>query len=185
MRLFIALPLPLEVEEYLSKIIFAFKQKKAGINWVAPKNIHLTVKFLGESEDAKVPSITSAIDSVARAYPVLHATVDAVGAFPDMKRPRVIWAGMSGDIDKMAGVAIDIENAMSEFGFEKENRPFKPHLTLGRVKDVYGLSDLTTYLGSYNITPTDLTLDKIVLFKSTLTPRGPIYDRLHEGMLGG
>jgi len=185
MRLFIALPLPDDVEQYLGSIIDDLKQKRGKVKWVDSKNIHLTIKFLGETEESKVESISTAIKKVAGNHNSIKCTINKIGAFPNLMRPKVIWAGMQNNIDKLEAIASEIDNEMSELGFEKENRKFKSHLTLGRVKDNRDLYYLTKYLESYRIEPQDILYDNIVLFKSTLTPDGPIYERLCEVNLGG
>lgn len=183
MRLFIALPLPEEIEEHLGKVIFALKQKRGKVKWVAPKNIHLTVKFLGEVEEDRIDKITPLLSEVAKKYHVIRTSTDRIGAFPNPKHPKILWAGLNGETDRMADLAGAVEDALVPLGFEKENRKFKAHLTLGRIKDGRDLNELTAYLQSYDFTPAAFTMDRIVLFKSTLTPRGPIYDRLFEAVL--
>lgn len=186
MRLFIALPLPREIEESLGKIIFVLKQKGGGrIKWVAPKNIHLTVKFLGETSEEKLEGIKNAIEQISKKYKVAECAVDKVGAFPDLVRPRVIWAGLSGDIETLQAIVDDIEEGMAALGFPREEKRFKPHLTLGRVKENYGLGELVSYIKGYTMAPEHFRMETLVLFKSTLTPKGPIYERLYEAGLGG
>jgi RNA 2',3'-cyclic 3'-phosphodiesterase len=180
MRLFIALPLSREIEESLGKLIFVLKQKGGPVKWVAPKNIHLTVKFLGEVDEIKVNDIKAAVEKTAAKYRMVESTVEKIGAFPDFVRPRVIWAGMTGGIETIDGMVKDIEDAMAALGFPREDKRFKPHITLGRVKENYGLGDLISYIKSYHLVPMPLNLESLVLFQSTLTPRGPIYDRLLE-----
>ncbi len=185
MRLFIALPLPREIEEELGRIIFILKQKGGGgrIKWVAPKNIHMTVRFLGDTDEDKVPAVKESIQRVASRYKVVECVVDTLGAFPDLKRPRVFWAGLSGGIELLESIAVDMEEEMRRLGFPPEDKKFKPHLTLGRVKESYGLEDLAAYMRNYQVAPISFRLDKLVLFKSILTPQGPIYSRLLEANL--
>jgi RNA 2',3'-cyclic 3'-phosphodiesterase len=185
MRLFIALPLPREIEEELGRIIFILKQKGGGgrIKWVAPKNIHLTVRFLGDTDEDKLPAIREAIQRIASKYPVVECAVDSLGAFPDLKRPRVFWTGLSGGIEFLNSIAADMEEEMRRLGFPPEDKKFKPHLTLGRVKESYGLDDLAAYIRNYRVAALPFRLDKLVLFKSVLTPQGPIYSRLLEANL--
>ncbi|MBN2225743.1 MAG: RNA 2',3'-cyclic phosphodiesterase [candidate division Zixibacteria bacterium] len=183
MRLFIALPLPKEVEEELGRIIFALKQKGPRIKWVTPKNVHLTVKFLGETPEKQVEAITDAVRQTAAGHTVITCATGGLGAFPNLKRPRVYWVGLTGQIDRLQAIARDMDEHTARLGFERENRPFKPHLTLGRVRESYGLDDLAAYIENYEFTPQPVILDRLVLFKSTLTPRGPIYDRLCESPL--
>ena len=185
MRLFIALPLSDDVEQFLSNIILDLKQKRGRVKWVASKNIHLTMKFLGETDESKVEAISTALKKVAGKHSSVKCTIDKIGGFPNLKRPKVIWAGLKDNIDKLEVIASDTDDEMALLGFEKENRKFKSHLTLGRVKDAGDLYELTNYLESYQLHPKEIMFDRIVLFKSTLTPHGPIYEKLCESELGG
>jgi 2'-5' RNA ligase len=178
MRLFIALPLTKEMEETLGKLIFVLKQKGGQVKWVAPKNIHLTAKFLGEVDESKVPDIKNAIQMVAGKYPKVESSFDKIGGFPDLVRPRVIWAGLTGGVEAVQVIVDDLEEEMFKLGFAREDKRFKPHITLGRVKENYGLGDLVTYIKNYHVEPMTIELAHLVLFKSTLTPGGPIYERL-------
>ena len=180
MRLFIASPLTHEIEQFLAEIIFDLKQKRGRIKWVDANNIHLTLKFLGETDESKVEPIKDAIKQISIKHNKIASHIDKIGVFPNLNRPRVIWAGLSENIETLRALAHDTENAMANLGFEKENRPFKSHLTLGRVKEDSGLYDLKEAIKSYNIESQPITFDKIILFKSTLTRSGPIYDPLFE-----
>jgi 2'-5' RNA ligase len=184
LRLFIALPLPHEVETELGRLLDLLRPIGPEVKWVPAKNIHLTVKFLGDTEEKLVDKITSAIDQVAAAYQPFESVMDRVGGFPNLRRPRVIWVGRTEPTENAARMARDIDLRMRELRFEKEKRGFKAHLTLGRVREGRRIDDLAAYLETFKLQPIPLKLDRLVLFKSTLTPKGAIYDRLHEAMLG-
>lgn len=184
MRLFIALPLETGVEEQLGNTISLMKQKGGSVKWVAPQNIHLTVKFLGDTEESLVDRIKEQIDTAASDYEPVRSRIDRVGAFPNLRRPRVIWAGLAEGIEALAQIAADIDGRMHSLGWEKETRRFKPHLTLGRVRDSRDLENLAAFIKDYEMAELPFTFDRLVLFKSTLMPRGPIYDRLYETVLG-
>lgn len=206
LRLFIAMPLPHEVERSLDRLLSDLRPRSTNVKWVTAKNIHLTLKFLGDTDEALVPTITSAIDQAATPYQPFRTTLNQVGAFPNLRRPRVFWVGGSGPIPtatpRNAGhgggapeaykpvipdaghLARDIDQSLNKLGFDLEKRPFKPHLTLGRVRQGRRVDDLADYLQTFEPAPIPLTLDRIVLFKSTLTPQGAIYERLHETNLG-
>jgi len=183
MRLFIAMPLPKNIEESLGKVIFVLKQKRTRVSWVAPKNIHLTLKFLGETDEQKVKPISEAIAGVAAKYGVINSGIDQIGAFPNLNRPRIIWAGLSEETETLAAIAFDMENEMEKLGFAREARAFKSHLTLGRVKDSFNLGELAEAVKKYEFAPEKALLDSIVLFKSTLTAQGAIYERLFQAPL--
>lgn len=183
MRLFIATPLANEVEQKLAGIIEELKPHGGKIKYVAPHNIHLTLKFLGNTESDKVPALTSAIDKIATNYQPINSSLDNVGGFPNLRRPKVIWIGFKQNVEQLIKLVDDIEIQTARLGWEKENRKFKAHLTLGRVKDEHHLDGLTQFLLDYKIDPIPLTFDRIILFQSTLTQKGPIYKNLHEVIL--
>ncbi len=183
-RLFIALPLGQEVERYLSSIIDELKPHGGSVKWVAPQNVHLTVRFLGDTEEQRVPKIKQLLDKVASEYPTVATTIDRLGAFPNLRRPRVIWAGIHDNVDRLEKLARQVELGVRKLRFEKETKGFKPHLTLARIRKPQGLEQLIAHLESFVLEPQVLTLDRLVLFKSTLTPKGPIYNRLYEAVLG-
>lgn len=181
MRLFIALPLPSAVEHHLGRIIDNLKKSHANVKWVKSSNIHLTLRFLGETDQRLVPELTKMLDTVSSDTKPFTISSDKIGAFPNTRKPRVVWAGMSGsDVELMYDLANKIEKGVRQLGFEPEERSFKPHLTLGRLRDPRQPSDLPQFLESYRVELIEFVLDKLVLFQSTLTPKGPIYDRLHE-----
>jgi 2'-5' RNA ligase len=184
MRLFIALPLPKPAEEELGRIITLLEQKGGRVKWVDPKNIHLTARFLGDTEERLVDDLSSLIDNVAGQFNPVASAINQLGAFPNLRRPRVIWVSLQENIEVLAKIAGQVELAVRELRFKKEPRQFKPHLTLGRVKDTSSLENLTSYIQDFTLQEIPVTFDRLTLFKSTLTPQGPIYDRLHEAMLG-
>jgi len=184
MRLFIALPLEPPVRDYLGRVIEQLRRSRASVKWVNPKNMHLTVRFLGETPEATVPKLTRLMDEIAPQFSGVDVAVDKLGAFPNLRKPRVVWAGLSGDIEPLEKMARQIELAVRKLRFEPEKKGFKPHLTLGRLRDPRNCGDLPEVIERFSIEPTMLRLDRIVLFKSTLTPQGPIYDKLHETLLG-
>lgn len=185
MRLFIALPLPKPVEEELGRIITLLEQRGGRVKWVAPNNIHLTVRFLGDTEEHLVDDLSALIDTMAVKFGPVQSVIDQLGAFPNLRRPRVIWAGLRENIEPLAKLSVQVELAVRELRFKKEPRQFKAHLTLGRVKDPSCLGDLTSYIQDFTFQEIPVTFDRLTLFRSTLTPQGPIYDRLHEAKLGG
>lgn len=183
MRLFIASPLNREIENRLGVIIDELRQKGGRVKWVDPKHIHLTMRFLGETEEARVEKITREIDRIAADFSSANTSINQLGGFPNLKRPRVIWVGLDESAEPLAKMARQLELGMRQLRYEKE-KPFRAHLTLGRVRDPNALDDLAIYLEKYRFEPIPVVFDRVVLFKSTLTPNGPIYERLHEAKLG-
>lgn len=184
MRLFVATPLPEEIEQYLGEIIDRLADHSGGIKWVAAKNIHLTLRFLGETEPARVGKVTNLIDDVASQYAAVDTVLDNLGGFPNLKKPRIIWAGLDNGIEELSQIALQLELGVRKLRFEPEQRRFKAHLTLGRIRDHRQLGDMAEQLVRLRVEPHPFRFDRIVLFKSTLTPGGAIYERLHEACLG-
>lgn len=183
-RLFIAMPLPQPVETGLGRLLGRLRPKSRNVKWVPAENIHLTIKFLGDTDRSLIPRIISAINSVATSYQPFETELDLVGAFPNLQRPRVFWVGSSREMPGLANLARDIDHQLQALKFAKETRPFKAHLTLGRVRQGKQIDELGDFLGSFELAPLSLCLDRLVLFQSTLTPSGAVYVRLHEVSLG-
>ncbi len=184
MRLFIAIPLSSAVETELAGIITLLKKHDDAVKWVDPKNIHLTLRFLGEVEATSLPLLKKAISDITVRHKRVKSTINTVGAFPNLKRPRVIWCGIASSVDELKAIADEIETELVSLGFAKEEKPFKAHLTIGRVKEGANPTQLAEYVSQYKITPIPVSFDRIVLFKSTLTQTGPIYEQLHTSELG-
>jgi len=184
-RLFLAFPLAVEVTDYLGTVIADLKPHTDSIKWVAPKNIHLTARFLGDTKEDAVPRLKELVDSVALAHTPVSSSLMQLGAFPNLSRPKVIWVGISEGADRLGDIACDIEQRVRRLKFEPDSKPFKSHLTLGRVREGARLDRFVDHLKSCSIKSIPVTFESIVLFKSTLTSQGPIYERLHEVRLSG
>jgi 2'-5' RNA ligase len=184
-RAFVALPLPHEVERRLATIIADLSKRSREVKWVRAESVHLTVKFLGDTDEKLIYRIGAALDAIAAESQPMVSVIDRLGGFPSLKRPRVIWAGGGEPLDPAVRLAGRGDAVTAEFGFDRETRPFKAHLTLGRVREGRRVDDLARYIESYRVEPCEMRLDRLVLIKSILTPQGAIYQRLHEALLGG
>lgn len=141
MRLFIALNFPDETRRALHDASAALRDAvPRGVSWVRPDGLHLTLKFLGEVEEARVAEVAAALGRVAAAHAPVRLVVAGVGAFPSLARPRVVWAGVD-PTPRLELLQHDVEAACAELGFEVEGRAFRPHVTLGRVRPGTRASD--------------------------------------------
>jgi RNA 2',3'-cyclic 3'-phosphodiesterase len=183
MRLFIAFPLERSIGEQLGRIVTSLKQMGGDVKWVDPKNIHLTACFLGETDQIKVGAITKVIDEIASQHRKVSTTIAKVGAFPSIAKPRVIWVGMTEGSDDLGVTADSLVGKIRRLGFVLDDKPFKPHLTLGRVREGGRIGELAEYLTSFTFAPIPVQFDKLTLYKSILTPQGPIYEGLHSAGL--
>jgi len=184
MRLFIALPFAPPVKQRLGEIIAEFKQFDEPVRWVKADNIHLTLRFLGETEEKLVPRLQEMITTIAPRYQSVEANFSTLGAFPNLRRPRVIWVGLTDLPEHLFALADEIEQKIRQLGFKPEHRRFKPHVTLGRVKRDRQVRVLPAEIERYPMEPIAVRLDTLTLFKSTLTPDGPIYEALTACSLG-
>lgn len=134
MRLFLAINLPDDVRQAIGREVAAPLQRVApGLSWVRDAALHLTVKFLGEQPPELVPRIVDALRRVGERNKAIEVEIGGVGAFPNFRRPRVVWIGVSPD-PKLELLHHDVESACEELGLPLDGKPFRPHLTLARVK---------------------------------------------------
>ena len=180
-RSFIAIDFPEETRKALEDIQKELKQCGAGVRWVKPSSIHLTLKFLGNIHPAQVEDIARAVAQEVRDEPPITLGAAGLGTFPSRRKPRVIWIGMEGEVRRLTRIQSRVENALEPLGFVREKRPFRPHLTIGRVKDhrrLQALIDAMTALELPEFDSFDVT--EIILYKSDLRPTGAIYTKLHR-----
>src|ERR1043166_7801774 len=131
MRCFIGIALPDPVRGLLVRVQEALRRADADVKWVEEENLHLSMKFLGNVTDEQVARLTELLTIEAARWPAMKLTYAGVGTFPDRGDPRVVWAGATGDLEKLAGLAAAVERAAEQVGVPREGRPFVAHLTLG------------------------------------------------------
>jgi 2'-5' RNA ligase len=181
-RLFVALEPPDPVRRRLAALADELRRaagRAAGeVRWVAPENVHLTLQFLGAVPEERVPAVEAALrDAAATAGRPLSLSLHGAGGFPNARRPRVLWAGLEGDVPLLAALVTELGARLAKLGFPPEDRPFAPHLTLGRAKDGRGAPGLAGALAAATqaeATPWRAT--ELVLFESHLSPKGPRYE---------
>ena len=187
MRTFIAIELPKEIKDSLLKVQDKLKTSGADVKWVSPKNIHLTLKFLGEIDDKKLGKITQILEEITQDKNPYLLRLSSIGAFPKINFPRVIWVGTDRGDTETKQIANALEENIAKIGIPKEDRPLSCHITLGRVKSSLNREGLVENLNNLANYPQKLNLEflvtKITLFKSTLTPKDPIYEALKEASL--
>lgn len=174
MRLFIAVEIPLEIRKKLASMREKIGEEVAKIKWVEEKNIHMTMKFLGEVDECKVEGIKGALSSVKQE--TFECSVKGFGTFPNDNYVKVIWAGIApeGPFRKLHD---QIDSSLEPLGFGKDSR-FSPHATIGRVrfvKDKEALGESITKLKDAGAGG-DFMTKGFVLKKSTLTEKGPVYE---------
>jgi 2'-5' RNA ligase len=180
-RSFIAIDLPDETRKALSAVQEQLRRSRAEVRWVRPTGIHLTLKFLGNIHPAQVDDIGAAAAQVIRDESPITLWAAGLGGFPNNRKPRVIWVGLRGEVDRLAHIQAGLEKALEPLGFAREGRPFHPHLTLGRVKDRHRLQPLIEAMSTLELPEfNSFDADEIILYKSDLRPTGAIYTKLHR-----
>lgn len=145
------------------------------------RNLHLTIKFLGWIEEQKIEGLKKCIRDSAKGSGPIDAELGGMGVFPDEKRPRVIWIGMTKGYEKLKALADLIECKAAKLGFRKEEREFSPHLTIGRVKDRLDVASLSAFIDKNREKAFGpFRADHLSIMKSTLRRTGPIYEELDQ-----
>jgi RNA 2',3'-cyclic 3'-phosphodiesterase len=185
-RSFLAIELPEAIRNKIGEIEGDLKSSHADVRWVHPGKIHLTLKFFGNIEEARVESIIKAIENPVRHTPVFTMKVRGIGTFPHWKNPRVIWMGLIDEKGILNPFQKELERELEGIGFEPEAKKFQPHLTLGRVNSSRGKEGLIREMEKYQEEDFgNFSVERVILFRSDLRPAGPIYTPLREVKLGG
>ena len=191
-RVFVALDLPVQAKKILEQTIQALDNLlPSGVRWVDPKGIHLTLKFLGDVDAERVNGLLVAMEAAANGfeYPSLSLGLSGLGVFPNTRDARILWAGVSGNLAALERLQALVDGALFEIGYAWERRPFRPHLTLGRVRDrvarpermkIGKVMEDSVLAGCHN-----WEAREIHLIRSTLTTRGAIYDSIGLKPLAG
>ncbi len=196
-RVFIALVLPPQAKDALRRTICALTQEIAtGVRWVDPSGIHLTLKFLGNIQPALTGQVFEAMTQASQNHDTgsnnsgaFELSLSQLGVFPNARRPRVLWAGIQGDLTDLAGLQVRVEEAAGRIGFAPEQRPYRPHLTLGRVREGVpppARLQIGQAVSETNLEPSPPWLvDSLHLIRSDRRPEGATYTSLGSVPLGG
>jgi 2'-5' RNA ligase len=151
------------------------------VRWVHPEGIHLTLKFLGDVDQAALPEIEQALRAACAPHAPFDLRVADMGCFPNPRRPRVVWIGVEDESHSLVPLQRDVEQAIAPLGFPTEQRGFQPHLTLGRVKErrqADELEALGAYIARAKVRVGQMSVDSVHLMRSELLPGGAVYSAL-------
>ena len=185
MRAFIAIDIPDGVRKvvHAKAVELQLRMAADAVRWVRSEGYHLTLKFLGEIEAAQVPLIEAAMASAADGIGRFSLRLGSLGAFPNPRRPRVLWVAVEGGADSLGRLQSRLEQALAPIGFKPEGRSFHPHLTLARIKrplEPGALSTLQSALQVENLAGTPaFEVENVKLIRSELRPTGAVYTTLH------
>lgn len=185
-RTFIAIELSKAIREKLDREIDRCRPAAPLVKWSKPENLHMTLRFLGDVKENDLDELFEAVEEAVADQSSFALEVRGVGAFPNWRHPRVVWAGCGEGSEEAVALAEAIEGACVALGYERERRPFRPHFTLGRVKqpaDARGLDDVAA--ASEDRQFGYLDVDAVVVFMSSLRRIGPVYSPMARFQLGG
>jgi 2'-5' RNA ligase len=184
-RSFLAIELPEPILKKIEEVQADLKSTHADVRWVNPQQIHLTLKFFGYIEEPRIDPIVKSIEEPIRNTSPFSLKVQGIGAFPNLRSPRVIWMGLVEGKEVLTSLQKQIEIQLEKVGFQPEDRPFHPHLTLGRMKSNRGKEELVGRMEKCKDEAFgDFQVERVFLIKSDLRPTGPIYTPLREMKLG-
>jgi len=185
-RLFIAIKLPPRAVTALGDLIDTLRRIPSPARWVSKESIHITLKFLGDVPESDTASLSNALDQVAKSTATFEINSGTNGAFPNIRKPSVLWVGLSGEgLKNLNTVQGKIEVACESLGFAKETRPYRPHLTLCRIRKPSNLQPLINAFQSTHLPPLLIPVDEIHLMRSELKPSGAVYTSVTAFELAG
>jgi len=183
-RTFIAIELPENVIAGLDRLQRRLKDSRLSIRWVRPETVHLTLKFLGDIDPETTGPVGEAMTVAVRGHGPLSLAAKGCGVFPGLKNPRIVWAGIAGELPRLKDLQQALDENLALLGFAREKRPFRAHLTLGRCKsrsDPAILNSALEEAADFQTEP--FSADRITLFQSELKPSGPVYTPLLSAAL--
>ena len=181
MRLFVAAEIPDELREAVERDTVApLRDHLPGARWTSADGRHLTVKFLGNVADERVADVAGAVSSAVAGHAPFEVSLNEVGAFPSLRRPRVLWIGLGAGGSDLASIAGDLDTAFERLGFAAEKRPFRCHLTLARFKTPHPVE-----IPAVAVPATPFLVREVVLFRSHLHPKGARYEAVRRFSLAG
>ena len=186
MRLFIAAEIPDEIKKELGYLLDDFKRFDGGVKWVEPDNIHITVYFFGDVQESDYNLLDKNLKGLGSVVYPFEVGIKRVSAFPDPKRPRIIWCGVEDSSGMLKRANDFVRSIIMENGINvnRDEREFKAHLTIGRVKRMNNKALVEKILEFSEASFGSFVVNSLVMFKSTLTRKGPVYERLNRYILG-
>jgi len=188
-RLFIAIEVEEQLKENIRRVVEKLsRQGGTNVRWVAPANIHITLRFIGMADERLIAAIRDILQEVARHYQPFEISLEGLGGFPNFHSPRVIWIGVKDNSGSLPRIYEEIESGLVKSGLPEDDHPFSSHLTIGRVKSApakAGRDKLVELLkAEQGFVAGKETVQSLTLFNSQLRPQGPIYTTVHAAPLG-
>lgn len=181
-RVFCAVELPDEVRKRLEEHSARLRKlvPDANASWTRVENIHLTLKFFGNVEVDRIPVISSAAERVVKEFPRFEIEVGNTGVFPKPSRAQVLWIGVNDPSGRLAALQKRLEDECAAVGFDKEDRAYRPHLTIARLRNPQGARPLADAHLQTQFNPSRLTVNELILFRSELSSKGSRYTAISK-----
>lgn len=185
LRLFVAVEIPKDVQQKLSLIRAKTQERLKQARFAKEENVHLTLQFLGQVEEAKVEEIKKVLTEAVNQFKIFTFKLGDLGGFPSVKKGRVFWLGVEDGQESLIALQKVVARSLTSIGFEEEKRKFHPHLTLARLKVPQGLEEAISSVCLEDFTAVAITVDKVTLFQSVLKSSGAVYNSLSHFYLKG
>jgi len=184
-RSFIAVEVPQSLRAKMEEVQRELKRTNADVRWVRPESIHLTLKFLGSVSGEDLEKLGAAIAPIISSWVSFEIRLQGLGCFPSSRNPRIVWVGIEQGSAEALSMQKAVENRAAEVGFPPETRPFKPHLTIGRVRSSRGKDSLAQAVENRrDVEIGPFRVNEVYLFKSELKPSGAVYTKLQTFPMG-
>ncbi len=179
-RLFIACEVPEDVRNDIGEVIETLRGRSgSAVRWIRAEGVHITLKFLGEVPNKKLPAIKLAIQEAVVGHAPFELEFSNIGTFGGREGLRIMWVGIAGDVLRLEALVRSVNAALAVVGFEPERRPFRPHLTLGRVRDEIPTrqrAEIEVAVGKMAVPSTSWRTSQVSLMRSVFTPKGASYE---------
>ena len=185
-RVFIALDVSDEARKvctaHIDRLRLEFPDVR--VNWERSEKLHITVKFLGDMDVATLEKLGAATSDIGRRHSPFRLHLDRAGVFPSKQRPRILWIGLDGASESISTLHSDIEDACRDLGFKDDGRRFRPHVTIGRIRDSLSALRLCEAHTRTTIEPVEFSVGEVVIYESKLQPSGSIYSPVCRASIG-
>src|SRR5262245_3813821 len=183
MRTFIAIEIPSEIKSALAALQTELRRAGADVSWTKPENMHLTLNFLGEVDEGRIVEIEKVCADSAAEFQPFTLSLNDTGVFPNARQPRVLWAGLSGEVENVVEMHRRLDERLALIGFKREEKRFHPHLTIGRLKSNKKTRELLAITDAHRLPALSFVVTEIVLMKSKLHPAGAEYTPMTKASL--
>lgn len=178
-RTFVAVLIDDDLKSRIAGVQDRLRQLAPDVKWVAPETLHVTLKFLGDVDEDALPEIYAAVDEAVRPHQRFEFSISDVGAFPNARNPRVVWVGIEEGRDRVRELALAVDESLARLGFGREEKEFRAHITIGRVKTSRFLRELARGIGEVDARSLGVQrVASVAVMKSELQREGPTYTPL-------